>query len=382
MYTYFPILIIGMTSGILSNSSYKHKKNRISKCFLLLCFTCVVILIYAGHHIDVFFDVRNYNEMTSLTQLRKFSLFDEWIFNFLMIAGNYFNLSFFQFKAILVVLCFLSNYYVYKNFISNCGLALFFYLCGTIFMDAMQLQNFLATSIFMLGLGCYLNSKKKLSGILYFIIAIFVAAEIHTAYWVSLIYLIVTTKNKKILTQIFALFATLIIFITIFNGNSIPIVKTIMLSSENHRFQKYALSPTRFGWLPGFILLLTYIFIIFLIKREMTLNYEQLSKKARVSDYDMQLKWVSFLYLIDMISLIIVPFNIMITHMYRLIRNLSLMHFLCITSTLEYFSSKTVKKYIIIIGTIFIITGWFIFEYFLNNTIGDVIIPTLMGEFI
>lgn len=382
MYKYFPTLIIGMTSGLLSNSAYKRQKNRISNFFLVICIFCIVILLYAGHHVDVFFDARNYNEMISINQLGKFSLFDEWIYNLLMVIGNYLKFDFFQFKTVLVVLCFISNYYVYKKFSTNFGLALFFYTCGTIFMDAMQLQNFIATSIFTWGFGCYINSKKKICGILYFIIGIFIASEIHTAYWISLIYLIITIKNKKTMAQIFVFFSIIVAFITIINGNSIPIVKTIMLSSSNHRFQKYALSPTRFGWIPGFVLLLIYIFIMTLIKREMILNYKKISKQAKVPNYNAQLKWVSNLYLIDLISLIIVPCNIMVTHMYRLIRNLSLIHFLCIASTLEYFSSRTVKRYLIILGTAFIIIGWFVFEYFLNSTIGDVIIPTLKGEYI
>lgn len=381
-YTYTPVLIIGLVSSVISGILDITRQKKYAKYASLIAVICIVILFYVSHGIDVFYDKKYYDSVISLQVLGIPEIFNEWIWGLMCLVGNKLRLDFFVFRLIIVLGLFILVYNsIIKKYCCNYGWVLLVYLSYFLYVDAMQLQNFIAMCIFMISLK-YVIDKENGKNIIKFVIALVIAAEIHSAYWVAFVYLILFIKDKKTISKLLIGLEVLFIGVTYLNNNYVPIISTVMSSASDSRLSNYSSSATVRSWIVFLMFLIVYTFCIYLIHKNNKKKYAYYKRNLDINQFETfrnSSDFVNLVLFIDIISFLIIPMNMMITHMYRLIRNIAILQYLCIFSNFKYMRGKGIQKAILLGGVIITVIVWRIFEFHYNTDYEQMVVPVLRG---
>ncbi|MXP76209.1 hypothetical protein GN277_12640 [Lachnospiraceae bacterium WCA-9-b2] len=380
-YTYTPVLIIGLASSVISGILGISKQKKYARYASLIAIICIAILFYVSHGIDVYYDKRFYDSVISLQILGSPEIFNEWVWRLMCLIGNKLGLDFFTFRLCVLLVLLTLVYSSIKKYCSDYGWVLLVYLTYFIYVDAMQLQNTIAMCIFMISLK-YVIDRENGRNIFKFMIALALAAEIHSAYWVSFIYLILFIKDKKTISKLLVGLEVLLIGITYLNNNYVPIVSTMMASTTDSRLSNYSSSATIRSWIVIFMLLIVYTICIYLIHYHNKKNYayyEKVMNESELERFQNKNDFLSLVLIIDIISFLIIPMNMMITHMNRLIRNIAMLQYLCIFSNYKYISRKGVQRVFLMGGVVVTVIVWRIFEFHYNSDYEQVVVPVLRG---
>ena len=114
---------------------------------------------------------------------------------FLIRIGNKLGLEYFQFRMLVLIPCLMLIHITIKKYSGNYHYVYFYYLLYSFFMDAVQINNFIAMSFLIYSMN-YLNKGESYSRVK-FICCILLASSIHTASLFYLVMLFVNYKDKN-----------------------------------------------------------------------------------------------------------------------------------------------------------------------------------------
>lgn len=382
-YTYSPVLYMGILAATISGLLNYTKQKKYAKYFSFLSVLCLFIIFYVARGMDIYYDARNYDSVKSFDDIGTITFFLEWGWRLLCLLGNTLGMDFFTFRIVILSVLVFMLYRTFKPFSFSYGWVILVYMTYFMYVDIWQLQNTIGMCIFLIALRyvIYNDSPKNTWK---FAVAILLAASVHTAYYVALIYLLLFVKRKKTIAKLLIGLELLLIVITYLNNNYIPIISTLMSLSSDSRVSGYASSSTRISWIVGAAELVVYSFCIGVICYNNTKKndyYEQVLGQEDFLLFQRRTSFAKVVLLIDIISFLLVPMNMMISHMYRMIRNLELLQYLCIFTNYKYFGRNAIWKIVLLIGVVATVVAWRIFEFEYNTGYDFLVIPVLNGEY-
>lgn len=221
--------------------------------------------------------------------------------------GREFNLTYVQFRTILVLLSLiLISFVIYYFLGNNPNMIWGLYLIYPIFLDLVQIRFFFALSISLLALTFL--SRQKWWSTVFFVILISIAIRIHssTAFFISFSIIPLIKKHEKNI-GIFIGFITL--FLILFRGWLVNIVS--LFASER---QTYYFSATNASWLIVIMYNLLILFFYFI-------TYEANSVIENSSQFNLKEKGLSYLSSgINLVMLLLIPLSWISSEFLRLQR--------------------------------------------------------------
>lgn len=298
----FDLLVFFIASNLLV--AFLKKKSNI----LIWCSIIFIVFVFVGSRGVA--DLHNY----TYDYIHGYEFFwkgGQFLFHFITETCHKLGLSFDAYRLFLSVLGLFFYYYFIKKFSPVPNLVMAAYMSYLMIMDDVQIRNFLGCAVFCLGLVCMFeqnrNWKKQ------YVFWIVVASTIHSSFWVYLIFLLIPNdlnKDKKIIIFGFwsILFSVLFLFVREYLNNLVMIFAFIDETKTEH----YLLETTHFGGALFGIIQIFAIICIFYIKNKLW------RKDGKQEAY----RIIQIGFLIDILSLALVPAAIFSITFYRLLRNL------------------------------------------------------------
>lgn len=316
--------------------------------FAVLAFLSTFILITSNR---TGVDIINYSNIYYREIV--FSDIREPIYTFLRIISRTSGLSFFEFRAILTFGMALFPIWIIHKFNIKPTFVLAFYLPSLMFLDSMQFRNSLA--LFILTWALYFLIKDNTctwKNRLIFAAIVIIAAQFHSAFIVYLIILIATLKNNKLYTQICFIGSIVLLIITFLNGREVPLISTIysLLLNEG--------DGRRYVYGSGHLIFL-YPMIVHIITTGALIYFSKNTGIVKKSD-GCKLKYIALIKNINIIFFVFVPFIIMNTTYYRLIRNAFFLNIIA-EAIIYSLEAKKSKKILIVLVMLTISIMWLIF---------------------
>lgn len=345
------------------------KESRIVKLLTLI----IILIIWGGNVFGP--DIANYMRNYKIG-IHSIAQEQEKLYYIFMNICFSLKFTFFQYRIIVSLCAILVFYFVFKKFNTNIHLISVLYMLTIFFMDGIQIRNFLGLAFVYLGL--YILYEKNKWWKIEYIICIILASLIHSALIVYLVFLIVPKDldkkySKREIRIILGGGILFYLYMYAFR-NSLNFLVSITEIGGEAKATEYAQYTTHYGSL--IIFLLQMIAIILSMY-----NYKKVVEKNKIivqKNYDTKLcgiekdlKVLKFIIYINTIALLFVPFSIIQSTYYRLIRNLVLLNFIGMGIVSKWYK-RNVKIFIIN----FIFIGiWFYKEYVFGGGFQEYIIP-------
>lgn len=352
-----------MFSGITAFSRKIQTNKRLNQLCIIITVICIVLIVSSNRTgNDIINYVINYNSVQTFQR--------EPLYVLLKIAGKTLGLNFYQFRAVVSAIGYLLILSTISKYTRNVEFVLFFYCIHLLFMDSMQVRNFLAGSIFVFSIR-FLSDLKQKKNLIFYILCVTLEVGIHSAFVFYFILILLLIKGRK--TFVYTLFAigAGLVIVTRVNGNKIPFIDVILsfLMEDNARANNYFSLTTNLGFVAPMFLYLVGIVGLFLVRKQV---------KALATWND----WEAFFNLIVMINLcfiVVVPMTMMSLTFYRLLRNLLYVNFIVYSK--GYFEQPKLKKrWILIAFCLMLCIGWAVFDFSIYATTSDMIDPVFTGE--
>lgn len=345
----------------------KNRKNTdYTKKFLEIIILTLVLLIITSNRVgeDIINYKNNYDYNHVLMSGREVLYFE------LKYRAYLSGLTFYEFRAILTFITGSLVILFLKKMDIDISFFLVFYMPVLLFMDSGQFRNQICLYFLLWSVQFLIVDDRNWRNIFKYVISIVIISQIHTAfifYLSLLIFKIKDRKTKKTITMLLIFCSMTVGMLTLINDNTIPFINNIyslILSSNDIRQIRY---NTQGHW--GFIYpLIVHAIMAFMI----AYIYHRSNLKEK--------KEVSFLELtifLNKISLIFVPFMMMNINYYRFLRNALV--FNIITSIILWKGNKKNRnaRTIIIFSLVIVTALWFIFEFFIYDTMPRIVDPVL-----
>lgn len=239
---------------------------------------------------------------------------------------NYLNYSFFGFRGVFIVLCLLFIYIFAKKISLNIHLVYASYMSYLIFLDYIQLRNFIASSIFYIALIFLIRQEKKWR--IWYAFFITIAALIHSSFWIYFILLFIPTKegNYTKIVKTITIFALLFSIMAVFFRNYLSFISEAVSIVDSSKGSSYAARATNFG---GLYFISLHIFITFSIG-QLLKNFDNFQYFQILSNYNVNISKIKqslkMIFLVDLFAFTLCPFVVFSITFYRLLRNLYLMN--------------------------------------------------------
>ncbi|MGI1771417.1 EpsG family protein [Streptococcus uberis] len=337
--------IFGSKVFINPLNKYKNKYD-----VIVIIFTFIVFYILmsgyrnnSGLTNDVLNNQLEYNIVNSY----KVSTYEP-LYVILMKIGRFFYLDFYTWRNVMILWALILLFYTTLKWVQNPHFLFAMFATNLLIQSSHIFRNFLALSVFFLGLCIYKYTEKK-SKKFWFIFYTILASLIHSSYLVYFAILLIDSniyqKNKKIIYFGVAIFC-LIIF---FNGTQMPGIDFIISKMGVDRLVIYFQNHTRFGFILFIILHMTSLFSIWLIRKN---GFKTKSNKVSLD--------------INYITIIFYPLFMIDGTFIRLVRNLLLEIY---STQGDYLIDSTVnrKKLEYLLYTIIFSIFWFLITYFIQS---------------
>lgn len=247
------------------------------------------------------------------------SRFSEIGYRILMKIGVLLNLEFHYFIAVITGISFILIHKTIKKFTHEYNYIYALYFIFPLMLDIVQIRNFLSMSIFIYSIQFILNNNRK-SDIKY-ILSILLASSFHYSALLYLPFIFINKKENKIIVYGIAIFSVFASVLIIANNRQIPLIKEILsLFYDGTYLLNWFDSKTNWGFLLfWFIQVLSFL----VIKYSKSLYYKNNSS----SDQSIQSKFISKVYLINLMAFMFLPFYLLESTFTRLMRNILLLNY-------------------------------------------------------
>lgn len=244
----------------------------------------------------------------------------------LMDAFRGLGFSFFEFREILVGIGLLFIFLLTRKLAANPHLVYTSYSLYLIFLDYIQLRNFIACSVFYLALVVLLLQRQHWR--ILFVIFILVASSFHSSFIVYLMFLVIPSNewNKSKIVKSIAIFAVIFSVFAVFSRNSISFVSDVISFVDVERSARYADKATNFGGLYFIVLQVATSVLMFIFVK----GYEYdangrfiMNEKGELIDVQ---KTLRLIFYIDLLAIALCPMVVFSITFYRLLRNLYLIN--------------------------------------------------------
>lgn len=317
---------------------------RESKILILLNLLFIWVLM-SGYSRGI--DIGNYRNDYITVAFRNYaSVFTDPGYSLLVKICALQGLSFFQFKkivsAIFISILFVGIYRLKVNnmYVLGC------YLMYQVVMDSIQYRNFLGMALVVLGFSFL--QRNDLKGKMIYGVFIVFASTFHTVMIVYLLYLLKDNKwIKKYYKKLLIVLVLLISIMTYLNNRRIPFIEnviTLFLRGDTLNIG-YLQTDSSIAFLLPLLSLIMYITLLYIYKKR---------KKVWILD------WV---YSIDIISLLFIPFCIMSFQWYRIIRNMNILNYCAIQKECSHLRSEK-QRINIYACSILIIVFWMYCDFY------------------
>ena len=366
IFLYISIIIINLYAIIT---------NKYSKIILIISFIFIYIIfigygnISYGIQNDMAEYIKAYNFPNIPTNM-------EIGYKMLMKFGRYFGLDFFQFKAVVTLICFILIYKAIPKFAKSFSIIIILYLLFSVIADTERFRNFIATSIVIYSLSVYIDSELKCSKIKY-IMMIIAASTIHTSMLGYLIFLFIDNKNpnNRIIRTITVITSAICIIILL-NGNNIPFSNQIINLTNNERVINYITSSgTNLGFLISFISH-GYLFLVIWLSGKYLNKYDIIGS-VKVNEK----KYLDSIYDMNKLMFVFLPLNMFQLVFSRFLSSLLILDYLYFSIVYNYLPRRREKTlYLAIIITVPVM--WTLAEFFVKLDPDRVFIPFFTRNFI
>ena len=348
--TYF-LYFVTLVSNFLV--SLRKKPN-----LVVLLFTLgIILLLWVG--ITEGPDIANYHMHFVASEARVLRYaFYQFLYNYPIYFFRELGFSFYQYRFFVTIFAWLLILYSLKLLRTNIHLVLFAYFIVEFFMEAILIRNFLALHFLLL---CVVFLVKQcFLWRVWFLLAVGLAASIHSSYWVYIVLVfvpsLVDAKDRTIcLVGLGALF--FISFFFLFR-NQLSWFSNFLISFDETRGLHYTQKTTHLGVLIPMFLQMFAILIVNFVRLEL-IKYRNSGNK----DLSLPIRTVSIILWIDILSSYFISLCILELTFYRLIRNLLLVNWIAIGIGSNYFKKNVIFN-ILIMGYL---CAWFIAEFIIWN---------------
>lgn len=244
----------------------------------------------------------------------------------LMDAFRSLGFSFFEFREILVGIGLLFIFLLTRKLAANPHLVYTSYLLYLIFLDYIQLRNFIACCVFCLALVILLQQRQHWR--ILFVLFILLASSFHSSFIVYLMFLVIPSNewNKSKIVKSIAIFAVIFSVFAVFSRNSISFVSDVISFVDVERSARYADKATNFGGLYFIVLQVatSVLMLVFVKGYEYNVNGRFIvNENGELIDVQ---KTLRLIFYIDLLAIALCPMVIFSITFYRLLRNLYLIN--------------------------------------------------------
>lgn len=275
-----------------------------------------------------------------------------WLINKL---ANYIGLDFFQFKLVIFIVCSLLIRRTVIRYCMNYNLLVAFYMTYAMFMDIIQIRNFIALSLFIFAFPYLLDGTKNIKR---YLLIIAFATLIHSSAVIYFIFLLIRLKNRKLLIRMGTFLSVLFVLFILANNNKMPFAELLLSSISDARFERYLTAQTRWGFLiPLFLQIINFVMVSFL--RKHLLMKEQIQNEKKWHDF------INSVYFANSLLFIITPLFMMTITFYRIPRNMIILNLMLASIGNQVFKVDGKWRWMAILLMIINILSWYLVDKYL-----------------
>lgn len=331
--------------------------------FLTLLF---IWMLLAGNTSNL--DMGNYINYYNNSVTTKYNETIEVGYLFLQKVGNALGLDYTRFKLFSIIPCLILIHSTIKKFSTNYHYVYFFYMLYVMFMDAVQIRNFMAISIVIYSIRFLMEFGKK--NVLKYVISILIATSIHTSSFIYILLIFINGRMKKTLIKIVVGATFVLCIITFLNDNQIPLINNILQVIDYEKVNVYLSTSTRFGFLyPFFLHILNFIVILWArnIMKNFILKHNKLNGNIKYMNFINLVFWINFL------AFMFFPLYMMNLNFYRLTRNFIIINLIA-CSLVQHPLRRNLLKLIVFNFFVLFNTGvWFWFDIIMKDHVEDIV---------
>ncbi len=347
------IIIYYIILGVIVIASFMNKKSRI----LSYISRFVIFLIMVGNTENA--DMRAYVLEYNHGLHGNFALQDAGYSMAQHIIQTYLHLEYWGFKCIMVLLSLILIEKAIKYFNANDNFVWGAYLAYLVFIDTIQVRNFIAMAIFVFSLIYYAKGGKK--NTLIFCALLTIASTFHVLFVYYFFFLVFKIDDKKIVRNSCIVFGVLLFLVSYITKNSIwGMIAGTFLGGRGSR---YFSSFTKYSWI-GCLLLFLLGLIPFVIDNKNTVAL--MSEKR------------GFLRIILNLNYCIMPalpLLLMNSNFYRLFRDILILNYIAYSLILEKYRLNSARRMLLLITMWVTVFLWNYCDYSLLNQRKDTIVP-------
>ena len=353
----------------LINSIAKKHSKLIS--FTLIIFLCIVMGANTNN--------ADYYSYEDLFNLQPNSV--EAGFLLIIKLFNFVGLNYVAFRLILAIVGILLIHQTVKKITDNFSCFYMLYFIFPFFIDAVQIRNFLAMSIFIYAVPCLMDDNLK--NRIKYILLIILASSIHISAITYLIFLLVNKVKKNVLIKyLFILVIMSMVILSLNRSIFIIIVGNLLnyIESLSDHIQYYGEVLTRWGYLFYWGVQLSFTYITKILSKEklnfskesMSVGKREMQTGESIKKEDIVNNFCEFIFWVNVISLIFMPTYVIQIIYFRFYRNIIPLNYIAIISKLKYLPQKSLKKRIITIALIGLSIALFFIDIYNPFRIGVV----------
>ncbi|MDK2810945.1 MAG: hypothetical protein PWR27_1654 [Petroclostridium sp.] len=356
---YFFLIVINFIFGIKKilyplNKFLKNKNMFIA----IVSFFCCYIFISGYRNFSGLSDDVTNNAIEFERVINGSKSMYEAVYVGLIKFGSYFTHDYYVWRNI-VVFIFLSIFFIviYK-FVDNVHFVYAMFSAYLVILSSVQLRNFLALVVFLIGLLYFVNSNHT-GKRLVFIVFTLLAGLIHSSFFIYFFLLLADkTFSQKTIKKIgigVILFCVLIFI----NGNNIPGMRILLNFVNESRVLIYLTQKTRLGFLYPMIMHLSSVFITYYIMKKTSGDNEK----------------YKLIFKINALMMICFPLYMLQTSFYRIARNLLILTYISEGDSILRNEIKIQEKMYIILYSIVSLLIWIIIDLYITTPKEVLLIP-------
>lgn len=345
-------------------------KTRLILKILLMAF--IVFVVSANRNgSDIINYYVSYNSNSSLSR--------EFIYNLLERAGKLLGLNFYQFRALASIAGYVLAEKTFSLYCKQSGFIWLFYCFHLIFMDSMQLKNFLAASIFIYSTR-YLFDLKKKANVFKFAACVVLEVGIHTAFAITTVLLLLLIHGRKQFVGWLLFVGGFFSIITFLNGNRIPFAHDLfqLVLGEDTRVDSYFQTTTSLGFLPPTILYVLGLAMLLVLDSRFMRQTSVQTNKITSKENGLQKVFLKVIIMVNVCFIVVLPLVMLNLTFYRFLRNLLYLNFAAAGNA--YYTQKLIqKRAVIVLMTSILCLSWFLFDFQIYSTTEYIITPVFEG---
>lgn len=327
-----------------------------SKIVALFSFIFVWILFWGNtDNPDLRNYITSYDQVINNTITFNLSLREPGYFIIMKIFANL-GISYHGFIACIGLICYLLIFSTVKKYTNNYNYICFLYMIHLFVFDIIQMRNFISVSIIVYAIRYLVEYTNK--GKIKYIICILIASTIHNTALFFLILIIIKRNNTNSFVKFIAIFSIVGCIIVFFNGGKIPFISEIMnnlLEGTVRGTYLNVVVPLRY--IISLFLLQIVNFTMILICRNQS---NKIYNKEKISNE--QREFINLIFWANTIAFMFLPLYMQSINFYRLMRNLNILNFICVSIASNGFKYRSNNKIIFNLFNVGGVIAWFIYD--------------------